>query len=57
VVGVEGLQALRPHRGKGISVLANEMRKVVETSGGLNLEVPMMALGKTLNNIFNVIMV
>jgi hypothetical protein len=29
----------------------------VETSGGLNLEVPMMALGKTLNNIFNVIMV
>jgi len=43
VVGVEGLQALRPHRGKGISVLANVMRKVVETSGGLNLEVPMMA--------------
>jgi len=35
VVGVEGLQALKPHRGKGLSVLANEMRKVVETYGGL----------------------
>jgi hypothetical protein len=57
VVGVEGLQALRPHRGKGISVLANEMRKVVETSGGLNLEVPMMAFRENINNIFNVIMV
>ncbi|XP_048235753.1 uncharacterized protein LOC8280713 isoform X2 [Ricinus communis] len=37
-VGVEGLQILKPLGQNGISLSENEMKEVVETSGGINLE-------------------
>eukprot|EP00258_Populus_trichocarpa_P028792 XP_024444811.1 uncharacterized protein LOC18095895 isoform X1 [Populus trichocarpa] len=42
-VGVEGLQTLKPQGQKGISTPANGIKEVVETSGGINLEVRMVA--------------
>ncbi|CAK7338352.1 unnamed protein product [Dovyalis caffra] len=42
-VGVEGLQILKPQGQKGISMPANGIKEVVETSGGINLEVCMVA--------------
>ncbi|KAL3576783.1 hypothetical protein D5086_022066, partial [Populus alba] len=42
-VGVEGLQTLKPQGKKGVSMPANGIKEVVETSGGVNLEVCMVA--------------
>ncbi|KAJ6980134.1 hypothetical protein NC653_028073 [Populus alba x Populus x berolinensis] len=42
-VGVEGLQTLKPQGQKGVSMPANGIKEVVETSGGVNLEVCMVA--------------
>ncbi|KAG5235642.1 UHRF1-binding protein [Salix suchowensis] len=42
-VGVEGLQTLKPQGQKGVSMLANGMKEVVETSEGINLEVSIVA--------------
>ena len=40
---MEGLQTLKPQGQKGISTTANGIKEVVETSGGINLEVRMVA--------------
>ncbi|KAJ4832444.1 hypothetical protein Tsubulata_017107 [Turnera subulata] len=38
-VGVEGLQTLKPHVQKGAPITANGTKEVIETFGGINLEV------------------
>ncbi|XP_052301594.1 uncharacterized protein LOC7470926 isoform X3 [Populus trichocarpa] len=49
-VGVEGLQTLKPQGQKGVSMPANGIKEVVETSGGVNLEVCMVALEENIDD-------
>ena len=47
---MEGLQTLKPHGQKGVSIPLNGMKEVAETSEGINLEVSMVALEENIDD-------